>query len=122
VTFVREWIKWARGAPALLLIAGVPEYRAAAPEPQIAIDAASWHLESSSGGISIYTSTVPGTGIVPCKATMTIPGTIEEVSLVLEDIPRRREWVSNFSRSVLLDRPNDYDQTEYRTSTCRARL
>ena len=85
----------------------------AQPEPRIAIDASSWHLESSSNGIQIYSSSVPGASVVPCKAVMTIPGTIEEVSLVLEDISRRHEWISNFGRSVLLARPNDYDQTEY---------
>jgi len=112
---LRDWTGWARWAPALLLVAGVPEYRAAEPEPQphIAIDAASWHLESSSNGIEIYSSAVPGVSVVPCKAMMTIPGTIEEVSLVLEDISRRHEWISNFGESVLLARPSDYDQTEY---------
>jgi START domain-containing protein len=82
------------------------------PTP-IAIDDPSWHLESSHDGITLYGSAVPGTGIVPVKAVMTVPGTIEDVSLVLEDIPRRREWVSNLGRSVLLKRANDYDQTEY---------
>ena len=87
----------------------------AAPRPvtPIAVDDPSWRLDSSSDGIRIYRGAVPGTGIVPLKAVMTLRGTIEEVSLVLEDIPRRREWISNFGRSVLLERPNDYDQTEY---------
>lgn len=53
--------------------------------------------------------------------------------MVLEDIPRRGQWISNFAQSVLLDRPNDYDQTEYlrvylpwpaqnRTAVIRARV
>jgi hypothetical protein len=83
------------------------------PQPSIAIDDPSWKLESSSDGIAIYSSSVPGVGIVPCKATMTIPGSIADVSLVLEDISRRKEWISNFGESVLLERTNDYDQTEY---------
>lgn len=83
------------------------------PQPRIALDASSWHLESSSDGIDIFSSSVPGVSVVPFKAVMTIPGTIEEVSTVLEDIPRRGEWISNFGQSVLLERPNDYDQTEY---------
>lgn len=81
--------------------------------PLIALNDPSWRLESSSDGIAIYSSSVPGISVVPFKATMTIPGTIEEVSMVLEDIPRRREWIRNFGRSVLLERTNDYDQIEY---------
>lgn len=97
------------------------------------MDASSWHEASSSDGIVLYSASVIGTAIVPFKAVMTIPGTIEEVSLVLEDIPRRGEWISNFGQSVLLARPNDYDQTEYlrvampwpardRTSLVRVRI
>jgi hypothetical protein len=44
---------------------------------------------------------------------MTIPGTIAEVSLVLEDIPRRREWVGTRTESVIPERRSDYEQTEY---------
>jgi hypothetical protein len=94
---------------ALLLAAGV----SAGPRPYIAMDDASWHLESSSDGIALFRGSVPGIGIVPLKAVMTIPGTIEEVSMVLEDLSRRGEWISNFGQSVLLERTNDYDQTEY---------
>src|SRR5262249_11555126 len=72
-------------------------------------------------------------GVVPLKAVMSIPGTIDEVALVLVDIPRRRDWISNFDESVLLERTNDYDQTEYlrvfvpwpaqnRTAVIRARV
>jgi hypothetical protein len=96
-------------ASLILLLAGAP----ALPHTHIAIDDATWRLESSSDGIALYTGSVPGVGIVPLKAVMTIPGTIEEVSLVLEDLSRRREWVSNLGGSVLLERTNDYDQTEY---------
>jgi hypothetical protein len=95
----------------LLLVAIAP--RSAAQRPHIEIDDASWHAESSSDGITLYSSSVPGVGIVPLKAAMTIPGTIEEVSLVLEDLSRRGEWISNFGQSVVLERTNDYDQTEY---------
>jgi hypothetical protein len=91
-----------------LVTAGVAQ-----PHPRIDVDDPSWRLESSSDGITLYGGSDQGTGIVPLKVVMTIPGTIEEVSLVLEDIPRRKEWVSNFGGSVLLDRANDYDQTEY---------
>jgi hypothetical protein len=114
---------------ALGLLAGPP----AAAQSRIAVNDPSWHLESSSDGISLYSGSVPETHVVPLKAVMTIPGTIEEVSLVLEDIPRRHEWIANFNRSVLLDRTNDYDQTEYlcvevpwpasnRTAVIRARV
>jgi hypothetical protein len=80
---------------------------------RIGMDDPSWHLESSSDGIMLYSGSVPETRVVPLKAVMTIPGTIEEVSVVLEDIARRGEWISNFSQSVLLERANDYDQIEY---------
>ena len=79
----------------------------------IAMDDPAWHLESSSDGIALYSGPASETRVVPLKAVMTIPGTIEEVSVVLEDISRRGEWISNFSQSVLLERPNDYEQTEY---------
>jgi len=83
------------------------------PQVNLAVDDPSWHLESSSDGIALYSSTVPEIRVVPLKAVMTIPGTIEEVALVLEDIARRGDWISNFGQSVMLERPNDYDQTEY---------
>ena len=82
-------------------------------QTRIGVDDPSWHLESSSDGISLYASSIPETKVVPLKAVMTIPGTIEEVALVLEDKSRRGEWISNFGQSVMLERPNDYDQTEY---------
>ena len=82
-------------------------------QPRISIDDPSWRLESSSDGIALYTSSVRGAGVVPFKAVMTIPGSIEDVSLVLEDIPRRGEWINHLGGSVLLERRNDYDQVEY---------
>ena len=84
-----------------------------APVPRVSVDDPSWRLESSSDGIALYTSTIPDLRVVPLKVIMTIPGTIEDVALVLEDISRRGDWISNFSQSVLLERPNDYEQTEY---------
>ena len=72
-----------------------------------------WKLQSSSDGIALYRASLRGSGVVPVKATLTIPGTIEEISLVLEDIPRRQQWVGNRIESVLLERVSDYDQTEY---------
>jgi hypothetical protein len=92
----------------LLLLAGNP-----IQAQHMAMDDPSWHLESSSDGIVLYSGSVPDTRVVPLKAVMTIPGTIEEVSVVLEDISRRGQWVSNFGESVLLERTSDYDQTEY---------
>lgn len=99
----------------------------------ITVDDPSWKLESSYDGIALYRGSVAGSGVVPVKVVMTIPGTIEEVSLVLEDIPRRREWVGNFNQSVLLERRGDYEQFEYlrvnmpwpaqdRTALIRARV
>ena len=100
---------------------------------RITVDQPSWRLESSSDGIALYSASVPEVRVVPLKAVMTIPGTIEDVALVLEDISRRGDWVSNFAESVLLERVNDYDQTEYlrvnvpwpahnRTAVIRARV
>src|SRR5262245_25733091 len=86
---------------------------AAAPRDRITVDDPSWHLESSADGIALYSGSVPEQRVVPVKAVMTIPGTIADVALVLEDISRRGDWISNFEQSVLLERPNDYDQTEY---------
>ena len=81
--------------------------------PRIGVDDPSWHLESSSDGIALFSGSVPEVRLVPLKAVMTIPGSIEEVALVLEDMSRRGEWISNFGQSVMLERTNDYDQTEY---------
>ena len=51
----------------------------------------SWRLQSSGGGVDLYGASIRGSGVVPLKAILTIPGTIEEVSLVLEDIARKVE-------------------------------
>lgn len=100
-----------------LALACVAAPLAAAPAPiappRIGVDDASWRLESSSDGIALYSGSVPDVRIVPLKAVMTIPGSIEEVALVLEDMSRRGEWISNFGQSVMLERTDDYDQTEY---------
>lgn len=72
-----------------------------------------WKLQSSGDGISLYRCQVKGSSVVPVKAVMTIPGTIEEVSLVLEDIPRRPEWVGTRTKSTLLERSSDYQRFEY---------
>ena len=114
-------------ASLMLLSGGTP-----APH-RIGMDDPSWRLESSFDGIALYSGSVPKVGVVPLKAVMTIPGTIEEVAMVLEDIPRRGQWISNFAQSVLLERTNAYDQTEYlrvylpwpsqnRTAVIRARV
>ena len=104
-----------RGLPgALWLIGAIPALcLAQRAQPRIEMADSSWHLESSDDGIFLFTSAVPGTGIAPFKAVMTIPGTIADVSMVLEDIPRRSDWISNFGLSALLERASDYDQTEY---------
>ena len=98
---------------ALALVAAPLRAAPGPPAPRIGVDDPSWHLESSSDGIALYSSPLPEGGIVPLKAVMTIPGTIEEVALVLEDMSRRGEWISNFGQSIMLERTNDYDQTEY---------
>jgi hypothetical protein len=102
------------GALALACVAGALRAAPTAPpRDHIDVGDASWHMESSSDGITLYSSPHPDVGVVPLKVVMTIPGTIEDVALVLEDLSRRRDWISNFGLSVLLERPNDYDQTEY---------
>ena len=101
---------------ALALACSTPALWAApapVPAPHIGVDDPSWHLESSSNGIVLYASSIPQARVVPLKAVMTIPGTIEDVALVLEDMSRRGDWISNFGQSVMLERTNDYDQTEY---------
>ena len=72
-----------------------------------------WRLRSSSGGVELYGASLRDSRAVPLKAILTIPGTIEEVSLVLEDIPRRQQWIGNRTESRLLAKSSDYDRTEY---------
>jgi hypothetical protein len=112
MTLVRLLRPVARRAQLLIAatLLAMPEI---APGTSIELDDPSWRLESSSDGITLYRGSIPGSAVIPVKATMTIPGTIEDVSLVLEDIPRRQEWVGSRTRSVLLDRTSDYEQLEY---------
>ena len=98
---------------AALLVVLAATGTAANATPLMGVDDPTWRLESSSDGIALYRGSVKGSGVVPVKVVMTIPGTIEDVSLVLEDIPRRPEWIGNRTESVLLERVSDYDQTEY---------
>lgn len=95
---------------ALLLPAAAP---AADQALTIAMDSPEWKLASQRDGIALYTARVKGTGIVPVKAVMIVPGSIEEISAVLEDMGRRRDWIDHFGSSVLLERKDDYDQAEY---------
>ena len=81
--------------------------------PMIAADDPGWKLQSSEDGIDLYRCQVKGSGVVPVKAVMTIPGTIADVSLVLQDIPRRTEWIGTRTRSTLLQRVSHYEQYEY---------
>jgi hypothetical protein len=115
VRMMGRHIPLVRSAACALALACVaaPLRATTAPVPRVSVDDPSWRLESSSDGIALYTSTIPDLRVVPLKVIMTIPGTIEDVALVLEDISRRGDWISNFSQSVLLERPNDYEQTEY---------
>ncbi len=111
---------WSIGL-AVALMAPAPASAAAptkAPAPPVmfpsnTLEDEPWKMESTGDGITLYKSEVKRGGVVPVKFVMTIPGTIADVSLVLEDIPRRREWVSNLDQSVLLQRASDYDQIEY---------
>jgi hypothetical protein len=86
---------------------------AAAALPLQEAGSSPWALQSDRDGIALYSCRVPGTGIVPVKAVMTLPASIEEISAVLEDAPRRSEWIARFGGSALLERKSDYDQTEY---------
>ena len=116
-----------------LVLASILPARPAPSQAGLAMVDASWRLESSADGIALYSGSVPKAGVVPLKAVLSIPGTIEEVALVLEDTSRRRQWISNFSGSIVLERKNDYDQIEYvrvfmpkpaknRTAVIRARV
>jgi len=95
------------------LVASLALCASALPTTPLATDDRSWRLQSSSDGIALYRASLRGSGIVPMKATLSIPGTIADVSLVLEDIPRRQQWVGNRTESVLLERVSHYDQVEY---------
>jgi hypothetical protein len=86
---------------------------AADAQYRIEMDDPSWRLESSADGIALYSGSVPEVRVVPLKAVMTIPGTIAEVALVLEDISRRGDWIANWKQSILLRKANEYDQVEY---------
>jgi hypothetical protein len=97
------------GAPLVLLALFAP----APARGVITANDPSWRLQSTSDGIALYRASVKGSGVVPVKATVTIPGTITDVSLVLEDLARRREWIGTRTESVLLERPNPYEQVEY---------
>lgn len=81
--------------------------------PVLAADDPGWKLQSSDEGISLYRCQVKGSGVVPVKVVMTIPGTIADVSLVLQDIPRRPEWIGTRTKSTLLQRVSHYEQFEY---------
>ena len=93
-----------------LLLLAAPVLRA---EPSITMDSPMWRLASSRDGIALFNAQVAGTGIVPVKAVMIIPGSIEEISAVLEDMEHRQDWIDHFGSSALLERRDDYDQTEY---------
>jgi hypothetical protein len=99
----------------LILLAPIAAAPAPAPggPPMIAADDPGWKLQSSEDGIALYRCQVKGSGVVPVKAVMTIPGTIADVSLVLQDIPRRTEWIGTRTRSTLLQRVSHYEQYEY---------
>ncbi len=110
---VRSSLPTAFRCALLALAASLLVVSAARAGTLLSVDDPGWKLQSSGDGISLYRCQVKGSGVVPVKATMTIPGTIEEVSLVLEDIPRRPEWVGTRTKSTLLERRSDYEQYEY---------
>jgi hypothetical protein len=98
--------------PALLLLSPLLS-AAPAARPQAPLEPARWSLDSDREGIALYSASVPGTKIIPFKCVMSLPAGIEEISAVLEDAPRRHEWISRFAGSALLERASDYEQTEY---------
>ena len=99
---------------AFLFLAAAPASAPApAGPPMLSADDPGWKLQSSEDGISLYRCAVKGSGVVPVKAVMTIPGSIADVSLVLQDIPRRTEWIGTRTRSTLLQRVSNYEQYEY---------
>lgn len=98
----------------VLLMAALPPSPAAAQAGTLLpVNDPGWRLQSSGGGVDLYGASIRDSGVVPLKATLTIPGTIEEVSLVLEDMGRREQWIGNRTESHLLERKNDYDRSEY---------
>ena len=81
--------------------------------PAIGLDSPLWRLESSTNGVALFSAPAHSSGLIPFKAVMSIPGTIAEVSMVLEDIARRRDWIARYGESRLLERTSDYEQLEY---------
>jgi len=66
-----------------------------------------WKLDSTSGGFSTYTSPVAGKEYVAARAVGVIPAKMEEVGMVIRDIPNYNQWMKDCTMTKMLKIVND---------------
>ena len=69
-----------------------------------------WKLDSNSGGVATYTSSVAGKDYIAARAIAVIPAKMEEIGMVIRDIPNYNQWMKDCTATKMLkvvSDPND---------------
>ena len=61
-----------------------------------------WKLDSNSGGVATYTSTVAGKEYIAARAIAVIPAKMEDIGMVIRDIPNYNQWMKDCTATKML--------------------
>lgn len=66
-----------------------------------------WKLESNSGGVTTYTSKVAGKEYIAARAVTVIPARMEEIGMIIRDIPNYNQWMNDCTATKMLKVQDD---------------
>ena len=72
-----------------------------------------WKIISSDQGMQLFEKQHTKGSLVPLKAEMILPFSIEEVACVLTDTSRKKQWAPSLVKNSILKEPSIYERIEY---------
>jgi len=78
-----------------------------------ALAAGDWTLARQSDGISVYVMEVAGSDLLKVKTRVTIEASLGRIQQILDDVPRRKEWVPYLQHSAVIARLDQHSRIEH---------
>jgi hypothetical protein len=79
----------------------------------IAAEKAKWELLSKDDGIVVYRNNEYSEGIIPAKAIMELPHSLEEIVAVILDTKKKSEWAARVPAVKIIKKTGPYSVIEY---------
>ncbi len=72
-----------------------------------------WQIIENYDDILVYSAAVSGSKIIKVKTKVTIAASLESIRLILDDAPRRHQWVPHLGHSKVLQQLSNTERLEY---------